>query len=415
MSYTTKLEERLVRLVTPNLGTDPELFLAASDGDIIGAERVIDKEGLKMPQQLDPQTGKPMVNRNIVLDGVQLELHPAPSTCRQSLAAGLAILFQNLRNALATREDGVRASFEPVVHVSKKEMDQLSDAAKTLGCAPSLNAAKANATVKVAKRDALMRSAGGHIHMGIGALRPLLAADNGKGAKPLVDLFDILCGLPCVLLDRDPNAAKRRRVYGRAGEYRLPAWGIEYRVPSNFWLRNYLLMHFVTGQLTQALDVWTYSTHEAATACGGKASSFNFAADLTKRVDMKNVHKAINRNDLELARREWKKVAAWIEEHVPTYPIYGKGLSSGIQLLNFDYFAEVIAEKGLQYWFPDDPMVHWCGSGRNRPGVGGFESYMFGSSQVQQERFAAASRIPGITPSLQFPRQPGATAAERAA
>lgn len=350
------------------LGCDPELFLTNADG-IIGAEKVIDSKGILAS------------NGAAVLDGVQLELHPAPSTCRQTLAANIANIFQAISTALTHRTDGIKVSFDPVVTVSKKELDTLSEQAKKLGCSPSLNTHKPNAILKVAKCNERMRSAGGHLHLAAG---PQFHGPLGPDRKPtdnadtirFVNLLDIFVGLPSVLIDRDPNASKRRRVYGRAGEHRLPPYGVEYRTLSNFWLRNYILMSFVFGQARQAYNVYMSSTpgKKFDYIKGQYIPEFDFYADLLKRIKMKDVAKAINRNDLDLAWKLWDEVSAFIIEF---HPSSFDGVCS-TNINNFNWWAKDIAEHGLEKWFPDDPLTHWCAKGMNPPGWAGFESYISG-------------------------------------
>lgn len=352
-----------------SLGCDPELFLTNIKG-IIGAEKVVDAKGILT------SSGK------AVLDGVQLELHPAPSTCRQSLAGNIAAIVQAISAELDKRTDGVKMSFNPVVTVSKKELDTLSDQAKMLGCAPSLSTHNPGATLKVAKRNERMRSAGGHLHLAVGStFHGPAGADKKPTDNPdtirFVNLLDILVGLPSVLLDRDPNAAKRRRVYGRAGEHRLPPHGVEYRTLSNFWLRNYILMSFVFGQARQAYNIWGSSKPHAK---GYDIDylpvtvNFDFYADLLKRVDMKSVARAINRNDLDLAWKLWDKVSEFTTEFNPHQ---GNGVNAST-ISNFNWWAKDIAENGIEKWFPDSPLDHWCCKGLNTPGCGGFESYIAG-------------------------------------
>lgn len=355
------------------LGCDPELFLANAAG-VIGAEKVVDAKGIVAG------SGK------AVLDGVQLELHPAPSTCRQSLAGNIAAIFRSIDTALKSRNDGVKVSFDPVVTVSKKELDSLSEQAKKLGCAPSLNTHKPNAVLKVAKRNERMRSAGGHLHLAVGTA--YFHGPKGTDGKPtdtpdtikFVDLLDVFVGLPSVLLDRDPNASKRRRVYGKAGEHRLPPHGVEYRVLSNFWLRNYMLMSFVFGQARQAYDVW-YCSKPGAIAYNSstgqnQAMNFDFYADLMKRVKMKDVSKAINRSDLDLAWKLWNEVSEFVTE----FNHQGRSGMASKTIHNFNWWAKDVQEHGLEKWFPDNPLDHWCGRGLNSPGFAGFESYISGAT-----------------------------------
>ena len=210
--------------VIPLFGCDPELFIETPSGEVIGAEKAIPKEGILLPPQTGPAWG---LNPNphdptkpkIVLDGVQIELHPRPDTCRARMSNEISVIFQKLKEQLEAKQ--LKASFNPVIEVSKEELDSLSEESRKLGCAKSENAHDSTATINVNPDTYLTRSAGGHIHIGL-LTYPQLMQERVE----LVWLLDAMLGNTCVMIDRDPNAAKRREVYGRAGEYRLPttAW-----------------------------------------------------------------------------------------------------------------------------------------------------------------------------------------------
>jgi hypothetical protein len=78
-------------------------------------------------------------------------------------------------------------------------------------------------------------------------------------------------------------------------------------------------------------------------------------ADLLKRVNLNDIRDAINNNDLDLAQKNFSKVREFIGEYVN--PI-GTGLDR-TNLAQFDYFVQKVQEKGLEYWFPQDPVEHW--------------------------------------------------------
>lgn len=367
------------RLDNPVMGCDPELFIETSDG-VVGSETIIPKEGIYTAW-----------GNKIVRDGVQIELQPPPATCRQTLGATLAGIIQQLDAELVKHASkGIKASFAPVVEVPKEEFDKLSAEAKRLGCAPSSNALQPRATVKVSKADERIRSAGGHIHMGIGH-HHILKSGNPKNQAlrdQLVNLLDVMVGLPCVLIDRDPNQAKRRKVYGRAGEYRLPPHGIEYRTPSNFWLRHFVLMHFVLGQARTAFFIWRVSLPNSGWGSG------DFASDLLAQVNMADVEKAINRNDFDLAMKCWRPVAEWIEQHIASG--FNSGLEAGLTK-PFEFFVTEIRDKGIERWFPDSPMDHWCHRRENppsyRPGGRGIESFLNGVVAAEMRKVSDAAAL----------------------
>jgi hypothetical protein len=338
---------------TVTFGCDPELFFSKG-GQIIGAEKVI-ADKLKTPAVSNHTT------RNLagfVLDGVQIELNPRPEPCRANLGNEIAASFRALKQHLA-KMDGVTASFEGVVEVSKAELDSLSDKAKVFGCAPSSNAYNKTAIITVDAATYRKRSAGGHIHLG-------LSSPVKDHPKRLVKILDVILGNTCVMLDRDPNAAERRKVYGKAGEYRTPAHGLEYRTLSNFWLRNNRLFSLVFGLARLSVNVLSSGFPHPY----GWYPPWDAEKNLLDRVDLDKVRDAINNNDLALAKENYQAVRAFVVDHVPDYEWgFGRG-----RMNKFDYFCKMIEKKGIQYWFPEDPMTHWCNLGEGH-GIG-FESFI---------------------------------------
>lgn len=68
-------------------GTDPEFFIA-SGSRILGSEAVIPVEGFELG------------GGALARDGVQVELHPKPSMCREQLIRKIAACFMALHKRL---------------------------------------------------------------------------------------------------------------------------------------------------------------------------------------------------------------------------------------------------------------------------------------------------------------------------
>lgn len=340
------------RLVSPEIefGCDPEFFFE-KDGVIIGAEKVLPKSGKIASTQ--------MGGCEIVLDGVQAELHVQNSSCRANLSNYMQFAFKALRTHLSKMPE-VKAVFKGVVELDQRTLEGLSEKSRILGCAPSLNRYDQEAIVGVDGATYMKRSAGGHIHLGLGAPADYRGKPNPMHAhrERLIPLLDILLGNTCVLIDRDPFAAERRKVYGRAGEYRLPAYGIEYRTLSNFWLRSYQLMSFVTGMARIAGSVlYTTIMDESAWMVRNYGKrKWDAEGKLLSLVDMEKVIFAINTNDLALAQENFDAIRPFIAEHGTA----GYGTLSSTNLSAFDYFCKMVQEHGLEAWFSQDPLDHWC-------------------------------------------------------
>lgn len=378
-------------------GCDPEFFFASKDGHIVGAEKVLPKGG-----KLD----------RYVLDGVQVELNPAADPCRANLANAMKSSFRKLKEHLKATPE-LKANFSSVVNIDPAELASLSEQARVFGCAPSLNSHDAGAAITVNAGTYLKRSAGGHIHLGFShgqAESKGIETYNSrlmKNREQLVPLLDVLVGNTSVMIDRDPEAATRRLHYGRAGEYRLPKHGLEYRVLSNFWLQSYQLMSLVMGLSRMAVGVlskslgpnmakpilpkdYPYYTQEKWDELYPPANyeQWDAASDLLGRVNIANVREAINTNNLELAQENYKGVREFIREHVPS-DWQAMGLCP-VTLDAFDFFCEKVQTEGMQYWFPTDPLEHWC----NIPeGHGtGWEAYLATTVKAKMKKEQDAAK-----------------------
>jgi len=336
-----------------SLGCDPEFFFATKNRGLIrGSERIIPKNGLE-----HGNGGRKMATR-IIVDGVQAELNPAPSTCRAYLGNDIRSCFIDIAEAISRNND-LKVSFESVVRVSKKELENLSDKAKTFGCAPSFNnylkTKKKISKIDIDPSEYRYRSAGGHVHIGCDTKKKYKNA-LGKNISNTVNIFDILLGIPCVLIDRNPLSKERRKVYGRAGEYRLPVHGFEYRTLSNFWLRAYPLTSFVLSMARFAMAV-AISDEEV----------YNY---LIQDIKMQDVGEAINDNDFNDAMAIFNKTQSFYNEYcdIPRLSTTRPLVKNFVPL--FKYFADV----GIEHWFNHDILEHWMKLPEGHDG--GWESFM---------------------------------------
>jgi hypothetical protein len=75
--------------------------------------------------------------------------------------------------------------------------------------------------------------------------------------------------------------------------------------------------------------------------------------------------------------KQWAGVESFIDEYCADSL---SGLWSGQSLPNFRFFARMVREKGIEYWFPEEPMQHWCnipeGHQFNDQGFAGWESFI---------------------------------------
>lgn len=368
-----------------SFGADPELFLVkpgvrTGKLRVVGSERVLPKAGLKTGNDYG----------TVVTDGVQVELHPASSSCRQSFSSYLKQCIVALDEHLK-QHPGMSISFDSVVTVTKREFVGLSDHARLLGCGPSFNN-YGRAKKEVNGLEYRKRSAAGHMHLGTGILK------QGVKVERLVDLLDLCVGIPSVLIDKDPLQRERRKLYGRAGEYRLPTHGIEYRTLGNFWLKSYYLMHLMFGlgrlavnaawmenQSTSQRDRMDRDANQYRIGLPKMGYAWDLAKDLMAKVDRPTVERAINRNDQDLAFKIYdtilKPTLKTVQNRDGLYTINHSDTDPAQMWDDFEFFIS----RPLDEWLPKDIVGHW----RAKPG-GGWESYV--PSVVRPKRLTAAPK-----------------------
>lgn len=214
------------------LGSDPEMFVENSKGDLIPAFHFLGSKDI--PNKTWNST---YGNQTMYWDGYQAEFTTSPQSCLghhvDSVHAGLKGLLIAARKHDPTARLSVKTTFD----VPQDNLNNDKDEHVNFGCMPSLNAYGLEG-LKVNGREVDYRSAGGHIHIGYNK-------GTEEETKRIVRAMDSILGVACVGLFANYDEPRRRRMYGLPGEYRLPAHGIEYRVLSNAWLFHPLIMNLV--------------------------------------------------------------------------------------------------------------------------------------------------------------------------
>lgn len=302
------MSKKIVKIsgVSATLGSDPEFFIT-QNGRVIGSEKILPPKGYESPSGY----GK------VIRDGIQAEINTKSGYgCRESHITVLCTILNDLRirhfvdlNQKAGKDLLLGIDLDrSIVDIDDEEWNSLSPDSKILGCQPSLNIYD-DSLIVGAPDNLRMRSAGGHIHFD---LRSLTTFD--QHVQILIKVCDILLGIPSVLLDREPRMAERRRFYGRAGEYRTPPYGAEYRTLSNFWLREYRLAHLFQGLAKLA---YTLISQEGYQRYYGKHKGFAYEPLISLLdVDQAAVRTAIDESDFKRAWDIWEgHLRKWFLDH----------------------------------------------------------------------------------------------------
>jgi hypothetical protein len=204
-------------------GTDPEFFIVDSKDQVIPASRFLQKK---------------TASRQVYFDGLQAEIAPSAQGCLEQLSNGINALLVNALGNAQRIDPTARITARNAFQFTPLQMEKFTDADLQFRCSSSLNIYDDVAAAPSDPREYLWRFAGGHIHIGTGVR-------SAPVMKAIVRALDGIVGVAGVSLARNFDNPERRRMYGRAGEFRLPRHGLEYRVLSNFWMCSSLIFHLV--------------------------------------------------------------------------------------------------------------------------------------------------------------------------
>lgn len=221
-------------------GADPELFLIGWDSE--NESDLLTPASIFIPQHAKGNVF-PLDDYGAVhCDNIMLELNPNPDYSFVKVANNCVRLLETFaRWAQHHPEDNViyldRYHIFPHVQLSKNDtLITESVYFEEFGCSPDYNAYTRKRNINITLPDT-ERVAGGHL---------MISSDDERMRDKqiilsIVKWLDYL--LPVITLDPATRVEiGRRKYYGQAGSFRPKKfingfYGVEYRVPSNYWLR----------------------------------------------------------------------------------------------------------------------------------------------------------------------------------
>jgi len=217
------------------VGSDPECFLRNRESkEIVSAIPYI--PGSKYEPYQIPELSK---GHMIQTDNIMTEYClPATSNWKE--------LKKSFDDCVAYTNKIIPSELEVAVLASAKVAEQYlnHEQAKKFGCDPDYNAWSDDMNIPP-ESDTNLRTCGGHIHIGYDN------PDMDVSIK-LIKALDIYLGIPSILLDTDKD---RKKMYGKAGAYRLKPYGVEYRGLSNFWLADNEMMNLIFNGIRMAVNM----------------------------------------------------------------------------------------------------------------------------------------------------------------
>lgn len=194
------------------VGADPELFLTTRDGAAVSAIGLIGGSK-RNPRPIGEGC-------SLQEDNVAVEFNIAPASTVDEFVKSCEYALSKIMDEMAEKDLFPNLSAAVVF----PEAELMHPRARTFGCDPDMNVWTGTKNPSPKATNPNLRSAGGHIHIG---------SDLSK--TQLVKWCDAIIGLASVCEDSD---TARRELYGKAGAYRPKSYGVEYRTPSNYWLKR---------------------------------------------------------------------------------------------------------------------------------------------------------------------------------
>ena len=226
----------LVRNIT--IGADPEMFII----DTARSNKVISSVGM-----IPGKKGEPFIDKNwkdgfgLETDNILAEFNIPPCTTKLEFICNIEFMKDYVRQFVKK----VCPTYDIQCIASREvEPDQLTTPeSMEFGCDVDYNVYTEEMNQKPVCDDKNLRSAGFHIHVGYDGFNTVTSCH-------LVKMLDVFVGVPSILVDTD---TKRRSLYGKAGNFRLQPWGVEYRVLSSFMMSNESLISSVFENTIKAI------------------------------------------------------------------------------------------------------------------------------------------------------------------
>jgi hypothetical protein len=256
------------------IGSDPELF-------------IFDTKTKKVVSAIDKIPGSkatPYVENlpegfGLQTDNILAEFNIPPVTDLKDFIECISFMKDLIRDTVKKINPDYDILCQASAKVPTKELKHPQ--AKEAGCDPDfcIYTGTVNEPGKLGKTT--LRSSGFHIHIGYDRC-------NIDTSLAMLHYIDAFVGIPSILYDTD---AERRKLYGKAGCFRLCEYGFEYRTLSSYWIANPSRLTFIWNQIQYAISAYR--------------DGYNIPSP-------ENVIECINNNNIELAK---KLIAKYILIH----------------------------------------------------------------------------------------------------
>lgn len=251
VDFMKKYDKKMLKNLNDHLahgfyiGSDPEIFVEDAKGEMIPSYLFLGSK--EIPDRTPGTPGDIAQNRwtqfrdtggnTMYWDGFQGEFTTKAGPCLEFHTDSVASGLRGVYDAARKKFPEAKLSLRSVYDIPFETLQTADEEHVAFGCMPSINAYGLHVNMPPC-REVPFRSAGGHIHFGLGTT-------TMEQAIPIVKALDAILGVACVSLFAKYDDPKRRVLYGLPGEFRLPPHGLEYRPLSNAWMSHPFIMNLV--------------------------------------------------------------------------------------------------------------------------------------------------------------------------
>lgn len=208
------------------MGSDPEMMIVGSNGKVRSAIGIVPGTKDKKHKIGDDY---------FYYDNTMAECMVKPGGTREEMVANFRTVLQKYATLVSPNKLATIASHKfPASELTHK--DALAIGCKRESCCYALKEIEPPPGNVI---PGPLRSSGGHVHLGAKVCQDWL------GCIFSIRMMDLFVGIPSIFLDKDPTSAERKELYGKAGRFRKPKHGSEYRSLSNFWIASPKLVEFI--------------------------------------------------------------------------------------------------------------------------------------------------------------------------
>lgn len=232
-----------MKLYNVMLGSDPELFIVnTKTNKVVSSIGIIPGEKGNAYRSPDMPEGY-----GLQIDNILAEFNIPPTRVKEEFLASMNYMKTYIRDYVKKINPDLDIMCVSSAFVDPDQLN--SKEAKEFGCSPDYNAYTQDVNPKPKGESTNLRSVGVHLHVSYDN-------PNIETSIELIKYLDMYLGIPSVALDPDNE---RRKLYGKAGCFRLCKYGLEYRSLGGYMISSDKMINFMWDGVMRAISAYNYN------------------------------------------------------------------------------------------------------------------------------------------------------------